>query len=153
MRLTADGTSYALQPHPDPGSEEFLGMLGKYPGRSPTSGGPRVQHNVMFAMKAGKDDVVNWFEKTLKPSVQKLSGVIAWNYGPYDSFEGFNKNFNWGMSFTFKDQYSRDVWIAHREHEAGIGSLMPLLENGAESVAAFDHLLPEQDLVSTGHYE
>jgi D-xylose 1-dehydrogenase (NADP+, D-xylono-1,5-lactone-forming) len=149
VRLAADGTSYALQPHPHPGSDGFLDMLGKYPGRSPTSGGPRVQHNVMFAMKAGKDDAVNWFEETLKPSVQKLSGVIAWNYGPYDSFEGFNKNFNWGMSFTFKDQYSRDVWIAHREHEAGIGSLMPLLENGADSVVAFDHLLPEQDLVST----
>mmetsp|Transcript_9538 Transcript_9538/g.17904 ORF Transcript_9538/g.17904 Transcript_9538/m.17904 type:complete len:151 (+) Transcript_9538:50-502(+) len=136
-------------PHTNPGSEGFLKMMGEYPGRHPKSGGPRVQHNVLFEMQADEDTIVDWFQNTLKPSVENLPGVIEWNYGPYNSFEGFNKTYNWGMSFKFEDQYSRDFWIVHKDHEDGINKLMPLLKNGPNSVVAFDHLLPVENMVST----
>ena len=135
-------------PHPAPGSKGFLDMLGPYPGRAPDSGGPPVQHNVMFDMKASDTDVKAWFEGTLRPAINKMPGVASWNYGPYTSFEGFNKAFNWGMSFVFIDQYSRDVWIAHEEHEKGINLLMPLLRNGPDSVVAFDHLLEQGKIIA-----
>lgn len=129
--------------HPQPASREFLRLFGPYPGRAADSGGPRVQHNLVLKFREGTDDqVVTWFEKCLKPVLNGLPGVESFHYGPYSSFEGLNQGFNWGSSLVFRDQYSRDCWIAHQVHEEVVQQLLPLLQDGANSLIAFDYLLP-----------
>lgn len=105
-------------------------------------GGPRVKHVVLFQMVKDKPlEVEQFFAVHFRRVLESMPGVESYHYGPYSSFENFNKGFDWGVDIVFEDQYARDFYIVHEEHENLIDILNPLLENGFDSVVAFDMLV------------
>lgn len=128
--------------HPRPASASFLKQMGPFPNRRPEEGGPKVKHLVLFQMANDKPILVVQFFKVHFPRVlNALPGVESYHSGAYSSFEGFNKGYNWAAEVVFKDQYSRDFYVAHEEHEKLVQLLEPLLENGFDSIVAFDMLI------------
>ena len=125
--------------------------FGPYPGRKPGMvSSSMVQHNVIFKIKNGCDKAAcAWFEENLKPKIATMSGILSWNFGPYCSWEGLNQGFNWGMSYRFADEFARDVYLAHRKHEEAGPGLFDLLEDGIQSIIAFDHAIPNSDMLAS----
>lgn len=134
--------SARVMDHPRPASASFLKQMGPFPNRKPEEGGPKVKHLVLFQMANDKPIQVEQFFKVHFPRVlNALPGVESYHSGAYSSFEGFNKGYNWAAEVVFRDQYSRDFYVAHEEHEKLVQLLEPLLENGFDSIVAFDMLI------------
>lgn len=128
--------------HPRPASSAFLKNMGAFPNRKPNEGGPKVKHLVLCQMVQDKPTQVEQFFKVHFPRVlDAMPGVESFHSGAYSSFEGFHKGYNWGAEVMFRDQYSRDFYVAHEEHEKLVQVLEPLLENGFDSIVAFDMLI------------
>lgn len=102
---------------------------------------PRVMHNVVIQVKdtATQDEINAFFHALVELKERNLiPGILSISYGPYDSPEGLNKGFNYGFSMVFENEEARNTYLPHPEHERVKLLILPLLQDGINSVVAFD---------------
>lgn len=94
-----------------------------------------VRHFGMFQFKEGIDapQIDNCFAE-MNAMVGKIPGLLAMEYGPYESAEGLNDGFTHGFIMSFDTAASRDAYLPHPEHERVRDIVVPCLER----VVVFD---------------
>ncbi|MFK5921415.1 MAG: Dabb family protein [Verrucomicrobiota bacterium] len=100
----------------------------------------QVKHYGCFEFKAGtSDQQIKECFATMATMVGKISGLLDFNYGPYDSAEGLNDRFTHGFIMTFESPEARDQYLPHPLHEEVKDFVVPKLER----VVVFDFNMPE----------
>lgn len=66
----------------------------------------------------------------------ELPGIASFGYG--QCHDSSNKNYVFEMNFS--DEAKRDNYLTDKQHVEVAHRIIPLLENGAESIIAFDYL-------------
>ena len=65
---------------------------------------------------------------TMNDMVGAISGLLSFEYGPYNSTEGLNEDFTHGFVMTFDNLQSRDAYLPHPIHETVKDVVVPRLE-------------------------
>ena len=65
---------------------------------------------------------------TMKNMVGSISGLLDFEYGPYNSSEGLNEDFTHGFVMTCDNLQSRDAYLPHPVHEKAKEIVVPRLE-------------------------
>ncbi|WP_221391784.1 Dabb family protein [Dyadobacter sp. NIV53] len=65
---------------------------------------------------------------TMENMVGAISGLLDFEYGPYNSSEGLNEDFTHGFVMTFDNLQSRDAYLPHPVHEKAKEIVVPRLE-------------------------
>ena len=101
---------------------------------------PKVKHYGCFQFKAGttEETIAHCF-KTMGDMVGKISGLLDFNFGPYDSAEGLNDDYTHGFIMTFDSPTARDEYLPHPIHEDVKDVVVPHLDR----IVVFDFNLPE----------
>lgn len=99
-----------------------------------------MKHIVVIKFKPTVSDA------EIKEVFQKLEGlrkpipeIKAFTYGRYSSDENLNQNYNYGFEITFDNAADRDIYLHHPEHVKVAEYIIPLLEDGFNSLIAFDY--------------
>lgn len=74
---------------------------------------------------------------TMQGMVNNIPGLLAMEYGPYNSSEGLNEDFTHGFIMTFDSPESRDAYLPHPLHEQVKNLVVPRLEK----VMVFDFIV------------
>ena len=104
----------------------------------------RVIHNVLLHIKddAAQEDIDRFSNAMIELKTNALiPGIFSFSYGKYESNEGLNKNYNYGFSMVFDSVEARDNYLPHPEHDRVKELILPLLQDGINSVIAFDYVL------------
>jgi Stress responsive A/B Barrel Domain len=75
--------------------------------------------------------------RTMEGMVNNIPGLLAMEYGPYNSTEGLNGDFTHGFIMTFDSPESRDAYLPHPLHEQVKDLVVPRLEK----VMVFDFVV------------
>lgn len=103
-----------------------------------------INHVVVFQFKSNVAEsiicaAVNQFGdlKKLVPSIKRFS------FGKNCSPEQLNKGFTHAFVMQFENANGRDLYLEHPEHQRIASEvIIPLLENGLESVVVIDYEIP-----------
>lgn len=100
---------------------------------------PQVKHFGMFQFKpeVTPEGVATCFRE-MAGMVGKISGLLDFHHGPYDSAEGLNDGFTHGFIMTFESPAARDAYLPHPEHERVKAIVVPCLAR----VTVFDFNMP-----------
>ena len=63
----------------------------------------------------------------MRGMIGRIPGLLAMEYGPYDSPEGLNDGFTHGFIMSFDTAASRDAYLPHPEHERVKDIVVPRL--------------------------
>ncbi len=101
---------------------------------------PRVKHYGCFQFKSeiSTDQISECFA-TMAEMVGKISGLLDFHHGPYDSAEGLNDGYTHGFIMTFESPQARDEYLPHPVHEEVKEFVVPKLER----VVVFDFNMSE----------
>ena len=100
---------------------------------------PQVKHYGCFEFKPGTTDAtITECFSSMADMVGKISGLLDFNYGSYDSAEGLNEGYTHGFIMTFDSPQSRDEYLPHPIHEVVKEIVVPNLER----VVVFDFNMP-----------
>lgn len=102
-----------------------------------------TRHYGMFQFKVGITDseITHCFE-TMKTMVGKIPGLLAMEYGDYDSTEGLNDGYTHGFIMTFENAEARENYLPHPIHEDVKALVIPKLER----VVVFDFNVNQQNV-------
>jgi hypothetical protein len=97
-----------------------------------------VRHFGVFKFKpaVSEEQIAECFH-TMKDMVEKIPGLLAMEYGPYNGNEGLNEDFTHGFIMTFDSPESRDAYLPHPLHEKVKELVVPRLER----VIVFDFII------------
>ncbi len=97
-----------------------------------------VRHFGVFKFKPtiSEEQIKECFQ-SMKAMVEKIPGLLAMEYGPYNSKEGLNEDFTHGFIMTFDSPESRDAYLPHPIHEEVKELVVPRLER----VVVFDFIV------------
>ncbi len=97
-----------------------------------------VRHFGVFKFKPtiSEEQIMECFQ-SMKAMVGSIPGLLAMEYGPYNSSEGLNEDFTHGFIMTFDSLESRDVYLPHPIHEKVKELVVPRLER----VVVFDFIV------------
>lgn len=88
-----------------------------------------VRHFGVFKFKeAVTDEQIAECFSTMKNMIGSISGLLDFEYGPYNSSEGLNEDFTHGFVMTFDNLQSRDNYLPHPVHEIAKEIVVPRLE-------------------------
>jgi hypothetical protein len=66
--------------------------------------------------------------------------IIAFSWGPNNSPEGLNRDYNYGFTMEFKTLTDRDLYLSHPEHvRVATTIILPALTDGINSALVFDY--------------
>jgi hypothetical protein len=88
-----------------------------------------VRHFGVFKFKPtiSEEQIMECFQ-SMKDMVEKIPGLLAMEYGSYNSDEGLNDDFTHGFIMTFDTPESRDAYLPHPLHEKVKELVVPRLE-------------------------
>lgn len=88
-----------------------------------------VRHFGVFKFKPAitEEQITECF-LTMNGMVGAISGLLNFEYGPYNSTEGLNEDFTHGFVMTFDNLQSRDAYLPHPIHETVKDVVVPRLE-------------------------
>jgi hypothetical protein len=75
--------------------------------------------------------------KALSELPSKVSGLIEYSGGKYDSPEGLNRGLTHGFTMKFVDRESRDNYFPHPDHEVVKNLLFTMIE--VDATVCFDY--------------
>ncbi|WP_342220413.1 Dabb family protein [Rickettsiella endosymbiont of Miltochrista miniata] len=104
-----------------------------------------INHVVFLPFKETSKTVeINKSFELLTNLFNELPGISSFTYGK--CHDSSNKNYVFEMNFS--DESKRDNYLTDKQHVEVAHRIIPLLENGAESIIAFDYqiLMPPKKL-------
>lgn len=100
-----------------------------------------IRHIVLLKFKQGisATEIQSVFD-ALHDLRLTIPQILHFNWGPYKSNEGLNKGYTHGFVMEFENETARDIYLVHPDHVRVANEIvLPALENGKESVIAFDY--------------
>ncbi len=99
-----------------------------------------IKHIVLLKFKDGidKNAIKNTFA-LLQGLQTTIPQIKSFKYGQYESKEGLNHGFEYGFEIEFATAEDRDIYLYHPDHVVVAGKIIPLLQDGTNSLIAFDY--------------
>jgi hypothetical protein len=102
-----------------------------------------IKHIVLLKFKENcPSQDIEWCFKALAGLKDHIPEILSFNHGCYRSQEGLNQGYGHGFEMEFSDERCRDIYLDHQVHKDVAGKIIPLLEDGFNSVIAFDYEIP-----------
>lgn len=99
---------------------------------------PMVRHYGIFQFKPEiTPDQIDSCFAAMQGMLGRIPGMLAFEFGSYESPEGLNDGFTHGFIMTFDSPASRDAYLPHPIHEEVKDIVVPCLER----VIVFDFTL------------
>lgn len=100
-----------------------------------------INHIVMLKFKSQlTESDIDSVSHQLSSLKESISSIKSFSFGKNNSFEQLNKGFTHVFIMTFDDAKGRDFYVDHPEHKKiATEVLMPMLEEGLESVIVVDY--------------
>jgi len=96
-----------------------------------------------FKKNASETEIANLLAK-LGQLRKPIPQILSFSGGICTSPENLHQGFVHGFTMDFANDTDRDIYLKHPQHkEVAEKDIVPLLEDGYNSVVVFDYQLPE----------
>lgn len=114
----------------------------------------QIKHIVLLTFKPEATlEEINNVGKALAGLKSKIPGLLSFEWGPYSSEEGLNKDFNYGFEMIFSDANARDVYLDHKDHNEVKAQVQAILTSFPGGVIAFDYQIETPPLTPRSECE